>query len=34
MATVKCDFTFFDIGDWNYFPSCGEKMDLEDENGT
>ena len=26
---VMRDFTFFDIGDWNYCPSCGAKMDLE-----
>lgn len=25
---VKLDFTFFDdIGDWNYCPACGAKMD-------
>ena len=24
---VKRDFTFFDIGDWNYCPNCGEKME-------
>lgn len=24
---VKWDFTFFDIGNWNYCPNCGEKMD-------
>lgn len=25
---VKWDFTFFDdIGDWNYCPACGAKMD-------
>lgn len=24
---VKRDFTFFDIGDWNYCPNCGERMD-------
>lgn len=29
---VKRDFTFYDIGNWNYCPNCGAKMDLEDEN--
>lgn len=24
---VKRDFTFFDIGNWNYCPDCGAKMD-------
>lgn len=24
---VKWDFTFFDIGNWNYRPNCGAKMD-------
>lgn len=24
---VKCDFTFFDIGNWDYCPNCGAKMD-------
>ena len=24
---VKWDFTFFDIGNWNYCPNCGAKMD-------
>lgn len=28
---VKRDFTFFDIGNWNYCPNCATKMDLEDE---
>lgn len=29
---VKWDFTFFDIGNWNYCPNCGVKMDKEDED--
>ena len=24
---VKWDFTFFDIGNWNYCPNCGAMMD-------
>ena len=32
MAMVNRDFTFFDIGNWNYCPNCGAKMDFEDEN--
>ena len=24
---VKWDFTFFDIGNWNYCPNCSAKMD-------
>lgn len=27
---VNWDFTFFDIGNWNYCPNCGAKMDIED----
>lgn len=29
-AMVKRDFTFFDIGDWNYCPNCGARMDGKD----
>ena len=29
---VKWDFTFFDIGNWNYCPNCGAKMDGSDNN--
>lgn len=29
---VKWDFTFFDIGNWNYCPNCGAKMDKGDED--
>lgn len=24
---VKRDFTFFNVGDWNYCPNCGVEMD-------
>ncbi len=30
-AMVKRDFTFFDIGDWNYCPNCGAKMDEKED---
>ena len=28
---IKRDFTFFDIGDWNYCPNCGAKMDEKED---
>lgn len=30
-AMVKRDLTFFDIGDWNYCPNCGAKMDERED---
>lgn len=33
-AMVKRDFTFFDIGDWNYCPNCGARMDGRDGDGN
>lgn len=29
---VEWDFTFFDIGNWNYCPNCGAKMDKGDKD--
>ena len=29
---VKRDFTFFDVGDWNFCPNCGEPMEGGAEN--
>ena len=29
---VKRDFTFFDIGDWNFCPNCGKKWILRKKN--
>ena len=29
-AMFKLDFTFFDIGDWNFCPNCGTNLDLEE----
>ena len=31
---VKWDFTFFDIGNWDYCPNCGAKMDGKDGDGN
>lgn len=31
-VSVKRDFVFFDIGDWNYCPNCGAFMG-DDSNG-
>lgn len=30
---VKWDFTFFDIGNWNYCPNCGAKMENDEDGG-
>lgn len=32
---VKWEFTFFDdVGNWNYCPNCGEKMDGGDNDAA
>ena len=31
---VKRDFTFFDIGDWNFCPNCGKKWIWRKKNET
>lgn len=28
---VKRDFTFFDIGNWDFCPNCGAMMDIKEQ---
>ena len=30
---VKWDFVFFDVGNWNFCPNCGTKMENDEDGG-